>query len=354
MSKQSGKRVRLLRRLSMTGVFILVLLSLAFDTGFGTPSAIGVGEFFLLCPLGGVEAMLASKTFLPMAVLSLALVLMLAALFGRAWCAWGCPASGIRSLFGRKLHTGTRYQRAVSDGKKGEPPPALQSEDREAPINCKTRENREKRIRIRERDLNVFGFNRCFPREKSVPKRFYMLFREDKRLLVLVGVLTVSFAVGLPVFCLVCPIGLSFGTVIALWHLFVYKQVTASVLIFPLCLVVELVIYRKWCTNLCPIAALLALFGRLAKGLRPTIDTDTCLLYTGDGDCHACTKSCAEGINLHAASATDDLRDCTRCGECLVACPTKALQMGVKPTPSVLYSSKSMQNDNAKEYSMEK
>ena len=57
---------------------------LAFDSGFGNASSFGIGEFFLLCPSGGLEAFLASKAFLPVTAISLAVVLVLALLFGIA------------------------------------------------------------------------------------------------------------------------------------------------------------------------------------------------------------------------------------------------------------------------------
>lgn len=308
MAIRNGKRIKLARRISTAVVFVLVVLSLAFDTGFGTPSAIGVGEFFLLCPLGGLEAMLASKTFLPITAISLAIVLLFAAIFGRVWCAWGCPVPSIRTLIrGRKQSIDIEKELA----QKGR-----------CSSGCSAKEAIAAQL-----DAGM---------EKKLSERLFALVREDRRMLVLVGVLIVTFAAGFPIFCLVCPIGLTFGTVIALWHLFVYKQVTASVLVFPLCLIIELIIYRKWCTNLCPIAALLSLFGRLARRFRPVVDTDACLLYTSENNCHACTKACAEAINLHVPSAAEDIRDCTRCGECLAACPTNAIRIGAEKTSTVL------------------
>jgi ferredoxin-type protein NapH len=264
-------RIRILRRITLILVFAAVLASLAFDTGLGTPSALGVGEFFLICPLGGAEAMLASRSFIPMAAVSMLVVLLLALLVGRAWCAWGCPAPKIRSFFRREPPPETRPRRTWRNG-------------------------------------------------------------------VLVLVFVASLALGFPVFCLVCPIGLTFGTAVSLWRLLVFKQVTASVLVFPVCLGLELVLYRKWCLNLCPIAALLALLGRGARLLRPSVDASKCLLYQSDGGrtaCNACARACAERIDLHANSAAADLQDCTRCGECQRVCPAQAISIKVRPSKPV-------------------
>ncbi|MDR1082684.1 MAG: 4Fe-4S binding protein, partial [Coriobacteriales bacterium] len=97
----SGKRIRYLRYGSLTLIFALVLFSLIFDTGFGSPSAAGIGRFFLICPLGALEAMLAGKVFIPVAFVSMLVVMGVTLLVGRAWCAWGCPAQSIRAMFGR-------------------------------------------------------------------------------------------------------------------------------------------------------------------------------------------------------------------------------------------------------------
>ena len=92
----AGHRIMVARRVTLSLVFVAVIASLAFDCGLGTPSTFGVGQFFLLCPLGGLEAMIADRSFIPVAAISMAVVCVLALLFGRAWCAWGCPAPVIR------------------------------------------------------------------------------------------------------------------------------------------------------------------------------------------------------------------------------------------------------------------
>lgn len=96
-----GKRMVFARRFTLAAVLVAVLASLAFDCGIGTPSSFGIGQFNLLCPLGGLEAMLASKAFIPVAAISAGVLLLFALVFGRAWCAWGCPAPVIRRFFKR-------------------------------------------------------------------------------------------------------------------------------------------------------------------------------------------------------------------------------------------------------------
>ena len=98
---KQGDRITKARVVTLTLVLVAVIASLAFDTGIGTPSSFGIGQFFLLCPLGGIEVLLASKALVPVTLISLGVVVAFALLFGRAWCAWGGPAPVIRRFFKR-------------------------------------------------------------------------------------------------------------------------------------------------------------------------------------------------------------------------------------------------------------
>lgn len=288
-SKQ-GRRIAVARRLTLAGVFVTVMVSLAFDSGLGTPSSFGIGEFFLLCPLGGIEAMIASGSFLPVSLISLAVVLAFTLVFGRAWCSWGCPAPAIRSFFGRK-------------------PEAAGSR----------------------------GHGGCSAvREAWNLKESLRHMVRDRRTWALACVLVATFVAGLPIFCLICPIGLTFGTVGSLWHLFVDKQVTLSCLVFPAALAIELVLYRKWCLNLCPVAGLLNVFGQFAFLFRPRIDASTCLQCSSHAHCSACLKACPEHIDLHAPDAAIQLAECTRCGECVRQCPTGSVSIKAAPGDAVV------------------
>ena len=222
MMKQ-GDRITKARVATLALVFVAVIASLAFDLGLGTPSSFGLGQFFLLCPLGGIEALLASKALVPVTLISLAVVFAFALLFGRAWCAWGCPAPRIRGFFKREPKAESVHDAATA--------PAT------AQRTCSA---------ARE--------------AKGLAASIRHLAR-DRRTWALGVVLVSTLIAGIPLFCLVCPIGLTFGTVGSLWHLIVDKQVTLSAIVFPAALAIELVLYRKWCMNLCPVAGLLNVFG---------------------------------------------------------------------------------------------
>lgn len=293
---KQGERITKARAITLSLVLIAVLASLAFDVGIGTPSAFGMGQFFLLCPLGAIESLIASKSLIPITLISLAVVLVLSCIFGRAWCAWGCPAPVIRRFFKR------------------EPKRDLHAEGNA----CATCSN----------EACGGGSKACGL--KALPAVLRLVAR-DTRTWALVIVLVVALVAGMPLFCLVCPVGLTFGTVASLWNLIVNKQVTASALVFPAALLVELVLYRKWCMSLCPIAGLLNIFGHAAKTFRPHVEKDSCLRGEEGKHCSVCTAVCPEGIDLHAPDASLQLGECTRCGECIKHCPTNSIRIEVLP-----------------------
>lgn len=302
-----GKVLHRARIATLLAVFAAVIVSLAFDTGLGTPSSFGIGEFFLLCPLGGLEALLASKALIPVTLISLAVVCAGALLFGRAWCAWGCPAPVIRRFFKRE----PRFE-GLGSG--------------EGPNACAAGHPRE--ALPRAEGCSAAAAARGLWRSRAAH------IGRDPRTWTLAAVLIAALLAGFPLFCLVCPVGLTFGTVGSLWHLIVDKQVTLSVVVFPVALLIELVLYRKWCMNLCPIAGLLNIFGQFARVGRPTLNESTCLRADGT-PCTACTAVCSERIDLHDADAVVQLGDCTRCGECARACPTGSISFSqARPRPS--------------------
>lgn len=316
-----SKKIPTLRKVTLALVFIAVIVSLAVDSGLGTPCSFGIDKFFLLCPLGAIEAMIASKSIVPVTLISLAVMLVFSLLFGRAWCAWGCPAPVIRRFFGRD--PGQRSKASSDQGDTsadgGEPQDAAGDASACAcdGTNCG----------------NSGGANTC-ESCAAMAKAFNLKASVkhvgcDRRTWVLIGVLIATFIAGFPIFCLVCPIGLTFGTVGSLWHFFVDKQITMSCLVFPAALLIELVLYRKWCVNLCPVAGLLNIFGQFARFGRPRINEETCLRCTGAAACDVCTRVCAESIDKHSPAVAQALGECTRCGECAKHCPTASIELKI-------------------------
>lgn len=315
------------RRVTLAAVLVAVLASLAFDTGLGTPSSFGIGEFFLLCPLGGLEAMIASRAFIPVAAISAGVVLVMSLVFGRAWCAWGCPAPVIRRFFKREpKHEEKATEAAGIDEASGV------SDAGETVVRASASaltETVDAPAKVDTECVPTAASSCSAVREAWSLAASLRHIGRDPRTWTLIAVLAAALIAGLPLFCLVCPIGLTFGTVGSLWHLIVDKQMTASVVVFPLALLVELVLYRKWCMNLCPVAGLLNITGQFARLFRPRINKETCLRANGAA-CDACKEACAERIDQHAVDAPQQLGECTRCGECAKRCPTASIEFHLR------------------------
>ncbi len=310
-----AKRIATARKVTLALVFVLVIVSLAVDSGVGTPCSFGVSQFFLLCPLGGLEALLASKSLVPVTLISLVVMLVFSLLFGRAWCAWGCPAPVIRRFFRRDPLQARGKGDAEDAGESGESGTASATSAIDA----------ADKTAAQGHSCSSCGACAAAKQAWSLKESLRFVGR-DRRTWVLVGVLLATLVAGFPIFCLVCPIGLTFGTVGSLWHFFVDKQITMSCVVFPLALLVELVLYRKWCTNLCPVAGLLNIAGQFAVRLRPSINAETCLRSKGVG-CEVCTAVCSESIDKHSVAAVQAMGACTRCGECAKHCPTASIDI---------------------------
>ena len=104
------------RTIAAVGLLGLVGVGLAVHTGTGTPSAWGIGDIAAICPLGAVEAAIASRTIVPPLLIGLVIVAVLVALAGRAFCAWGCPVPLLRRVFGSKERKADKPTPAERDG----------------------------------------------------------------------------------------------------------------------------------------------------------------------------------------------------------------------------------------------
>ena len=121
---------------------------------------------------------------------------------------------------------------------------------------------------------------------------------------------------GFPVFCLICPVGLTFATIIGLWNLVQFNEPSWALIIFPIILVAEVTVLRKWCSKICPISALVSLLSNLNVTLRPRVKADVCLRSRGV-DCHSCVDACPEQLDPHSGR----IPECSKCGKCVEACP---------------------------------
>lgn len=266
--------------------------------GTGTLSAIGWQDISLLCPIGALGAMLASKSIIPRAVFSVLLAIAAVLLVGRAFCAWMCPVpfvQRLRGLFSRHPHDRT----ANTDDSKG-----------------KTRSG---------------GCQDCKSAcAASLGASGSATERVDRpsatRHIVLGGSLLSAAIFGFPVFCVICPIGLTFATIFLLVRAFGFGDASWALFAVPALLVVEVVLLRKWCHRFCPIASFMSLVGRGNRTFQPHAVESSCLESKG-AVCGKCAAACPEGIDPRHRSLGAPMSECTRCQACVEACPTHALSI---------------------------
>lgn len=308
-----------LRALTALVFFLLFLLGLAVHTGWGTASSFGIAEIAAICPLGGLEAMLASKTFLPRALVGFAVFLVVAVLLGRFFCGWLCPVPWVEKALSKLRAPGRRFVR----GAKASPAASCTTPDAASispSENTKTAEHScpsaASCTSASCKDCALA--NRVKKKAESAT--------EKTPYWILGGALASSAVFGFPVFCLICPVGLTFALTVALWRLFEFNETNWAILWFAGFLVLELLVLRRWCSRFCPLGALWTLASRLNRFLRPKANEALCTRMTHGVACTICRDVCPEGIDP-AAVANDPmlLARCTKCGACAAACPTGAV-----------------------------
>ncbi len=268
---------------------IVAVLLIALFAGWqtGTLCSVGYDAIAYICPLGALEAIFGSWAFVPRVLICLAVVVIVALVFGKAFCSWVCPVAPLSDLLrGRKA-----------------------------------REKDEcERTQAAHRVLERWSDTNAAQAEKHKPFRS----RVDGRHVVLAGSLASAAVCGFPVFCLVCPIGLTFASAIALYRLIGFNEPAIEVLVLPALLVLELTVLRKWCHRFCPVGALLSLLSRGNRTFKPHVDASMCARHAGSS-CAACAQACPEHIDPCADLGDRSLAECTRCGACVNTCPAKAL-----------------------------
>ena len=292
-------KARTLRTIVTFAVLILAAIGYFTAFGLGNLSAFGWDAFSVLCPLGYLESLVAAKTFVPRAFLSFVLVIVLIVLLGRVFCAWICPIPTLQRLIpGVKLGRGRKAAKAVAA-----------SDELAKPIGT------DAASVVEEVSDKPAGAHRV---------------RFDSRFGVLIGALASAAIFGFPVFCLICPVGLTFATVLLVMRLFAFGDVTWAVVAVPLVLLVEVVFLRKWCGKFCPLGALISLVSGVNRTLRPHVNNATCLFSSKGTKCFACSKACPEHIDVRRPELSEAAAaNCTKCRECADACPAHAITFPV-------------------------
>ena len=288
---------------------ILAFALVAFLAHFaaGTLSAFGINDIIMMCPLGAIATMLATKTIIPRGLITLAIAAVLFIIFGRAFCGWVCPmpvVSRLRDVFakGKKVDQAKAQDAAALADEAGASGKANLAE-----------------LTGEEKSLLAGGCTACASKRGN---------RLDARHFVLGSALLSTLIFGFPVFCLVCPVGLTFATLFLVANLFLTGDASWMVLVAPLIRLAEVVFFRKWCHALCPLGALMSLVGKANKTFVPTVDTGKCLETSKGATCGACVRACPENIDLRYPELSEAaLSECTKCRLCVEACPTQAISM---------------------------
>ena len=143
-----------------------------------------------------------------------------------------------------------------------------------------------------------------------------------------------------PVFCAVCPVGISHR---GIYHLATLTTITGRVLplIFELWAIPVVAILtslrerRFWCRKLCPIVRLLSGAGALNPFIKPRVKEEKCVA------CMQCEKICPFKIDLLDKGS---LSKCTKCLDCYIVCDYNAIQIDLWGKPDAFHSIKLLSN----------
>lgn len=315
-----------LRALTALVFFLLFLLGLAVHTGWGTASSFGIAEIATICPLGGLEAMLASKTFLPRALVGFAVFLVVAALLGRFFCGWLCPVPWVEKALSKLRAPGRRFGLGLKESPAASETPRTSACTTTNASSNTASESGKNAPRSCPSGASCASSSCKDCALASRVKEKADQATEKTPYWILGGALASSAVFGFPVFCLICPVGLTFALTVALWRLFEFNETNWAILWFAGFLVLELLVLRRWCSRFCPLGALWTLASRLNRFFRPKAREDLCTRMTHGVPCTICRDVCPEGID--PASVANDpmlLARCTKCGACAAACPTGAV-----------------------------
>ena len=132
--KRNSKTLRTITALAIVAIVFVGFLT---NLGIGTISAPGIWDISILCPLGALGTMLASKMMVPRAMVSLVIMVVLIIVFARAFCGWMCPVPLVQKL--RGIFTKPKKQAKTAkpaDGKTADITPLTEDEKAALATGC--------------------------------------------------------------------------------------------------------------------------------------------------------------------------------------------------------------------------
>jgi len=320
-----GRPVRrpLIRRVVLGTLFLVVAVGIVLGSGLGTLSSFGWESIATICPLGALESMLAAKLLIPQALAFLLVVVAVGILLGKVFCSWVCPVPPLRRIFdvvARKTSTIRTGRSRKADGEVttslSVAKPLSRREQRALKAACSS-SSADSAAGAGTPSACASCVSGCASASRPVL---------DSRHVVLGGSLLSAAIFGFHVFCLVCPIGLTFASIIALVQLFGTQTLSWGLVLFPLFLILELTVLRTWCSRFCPMGALMSLFAKPNRAFRPKVDESKCLRSKGV-NCQVCSGVCPEGLDPHGDAA---MHECSKCRDCAVNCPAGAITLPMR------------------------
>lgn len=250
-----------LRRLCLTGAFLLLVMNPLLNAHFGVTfvqgwyQSLGIGELRLVSPLEGLESLLITRQVYIPALIGMALPILVALLLGRVFCSWICPISFLAELV--------------------------------AMLRARIDRNGALRDRL------------------VLAKRLLWF--------ALIGELLLSLIFGAPLFVFLSPPGLV-GRELMLAVFF--QNLAWEGILVVVVVLLELLTRRFYCRYFCPLGGLLALFGR-RRALCVTPLPDNC------NRCGRCDRICPLGLKPSAHESLSAY--CWNCGTCIDHCRDQAL-----------------------------
>jgi ferredoxin-type protein NapH len=247
-------------------------------------------------------------------IVALLLFLVPIFVFGNVFCGWACPLGTLLDSFDQAIELfvpGLNLRREEFD-----------------------KQNREK-----ARSQQPFLCPTCFL-GKMVGNR-YLSVANGVLFASLVGSAVFQF----PVFCTICPIGI---TTKGMFHLKAWTRITGAMMpvilelwaIPAIAILASLKMKRYWCRKICPVGASLNIAGSFSPLIRPSVVTEKCVMKGCPKDCDdyhtgyclacrvvdnkRCERICPQGINLLEKGS---LARCTRCLECYIQCDYNAIKI---------------------------